>query len=54
MKQLLDDPPQARSMGLAARRTALHRFSIERFARDWEALFRAVHEGVPVGLADIA
>jgi hypothetical protein len=54
MKQLLDDPSQARSMGLAARRTALHRFSIERFARDWEALFRAVHEGVPVGLADIA
>ena len=45
MKTLLDQPDLARELGANARATAHSRFSIERFARDWEALFAAVAEG---------
>ncbi|HVX11004.1 MAG TPA: glycosyltransferase family 4 protein [Pirellulales bacterium] len=36
MKELLRDPAAARRLGEAARRYALERFDIRRFARDWE------------------
>ncbi len=42
MRQLLADPDQARLLGEGARRTAKERFSIRRFARDWDAAFRDV------------
>jgi glycosyltransferase involved in cell wall biosynthesis len=35
MTALLRDPAQARRLGEGARRTALERFHIDRFARDW-------------------
>ena len=38
MRGLLADPALALRLGDAARRTALERFGIERFIRDWEAL----------------
>ena len=42
MTELLADPEEARRLGEGARRTALERFSIERFVRDWDAAFRLV------------
>jgi hypothetical protein len=42
MRNLLADPREARRMGEGARRVALERFGIERFARDWDAAFRLV------------
>lgn len=42
MHALLADPGQARRLGENARRTALERFGIERFKRDWDALLREV------------
>ena len=42
MHELLDDPGLARRMGVAARETALRRFSIERFVGDWEAALASV------------
>lgn len=42
MQALIADPALATQMGEAARRTALERFSIERFARDWTRAFRDV------------
>jgi glycosyltransferase involved in cell wall biosynthesis len=39
MRGLLGDPHLARRLGANARRRALERFSIERFARDWERTF---------------
>ena len=39
MRDLLRDPGEARRLGDGARRVALDRFNIERFARDWEATF---------------
>ncbi len=45
MKQLLDNPDLARTLGQNARVTALARFSIERFARDWEHLLTTVAAG---------
>ncbi len=42
MRDLLADPALARRMGADARRTALERFSIDRFARDWEDTFAEV------------
>lgn len=38
MRQLIDDPALARQWGLAARNTALRRFSIERFVDDWNGV----------------
>ncbi len=45
MKTLLDRPDLAHQLGANAQATAQRRFSIERFARDWEALFAAVMQG---------
>jgi hypothetical protein len=42
MKALLDDPHRARQWGEGARRTALRRFGIERFVRDWNDAFAQV------------
>ncbi len=42
MRELLAHPGHARELGAAARRYALERFGIERFARDWDAVFRRV------------
>lgn len=39
MLALLEDPAEARRLGEGARRTALERFNIDRFTRDWEAAF---------------
>lgn len=41
-RELLADPLLARRMGAAARRTAVERFSIDRFTADWESAFRSV------------
>lgn len=38
MRQLLHEPELARSWGIAARRTALERFSIDRYIRDWNEI----------------
>ena len=42
MLDLIAFPELARTMGANARRAALDRFSIDRFARDWEATFAEV------------
>src|SRR5262249_41516014 len=42
MRGLLADPGEARRLGEHARRAARERFSIERFARDWEDAFATV------------
>jgi glycosyltransferase involved in cell wall biosynthesis len=42
MQHLIDDHEAARMMGAAARRYALERFNIGRFADDWDATFRFV------------
>lgn len=41
MRRLLADPREARRLGEGARRHALERFNIERFARDW---LTAIHD----------
>lgn len=54
MRELLADPGEARRLGANARRYALDRFGIDRFARDWErALADAAGRpaGVPVAAA---
>jgi hypothetical protein len=55
MQELLGDRQQARRLGQGARRTAERRFSIDRFARDWDRTLRAVADpfdrGVPAGSA---
>jgi hypothetical protein len=42
MAELLEDRAEARRLGEGARRTAVERFSIDRFARDWDGAFRFV------------
>ncbi|HEX7682982.1 MAG TPA: glycosyltransferase family 4 protein [Trinickia sp.] len=42
MRALLADPNEARRLGENARRTALERFGIGRFVRDWDTLLREV------------
>jgi hypothetical protein len=42
MRRLLADPAEAQRLGANARRLALDRFHIARFARDWEEAFRLV------------
>jgi hypothetical protein len=42
MRELLRDPGLARELGQGARRRARERFSIERFAADWDAALRHV------------
>jgi len=53
VRQLLDDPDEARELGRAARRSALVRFGIDRFARDWAELLAEVAgtRPAPVGVA---
>jgi hypothetical protein len=48
MRALLDDRGLARTIGEAGRATVRQRFSIDRFARDWDALLRGLCG--PVGL----
>ncbi|MBD0282897.1 MAG: glycosyltransferase [Thermoleophilaceae bacterium] len=38
IRRLMEDPAEARELGLAARRAALRRYSLERFLADWDAL----------------
>ncbi|MFO0892955.1 MAG: glycosyltransferase [Isosphaeraceae bacterium] len=45
MQELLRDPERARAMGRRARRAAMERFDIGRFARDWDEAFRLVAGG---------
>jgi hypothetical protein len=45
MLALLDDPGEARRMGENARKLALDRFGIERFAAEWEETFARVSGG---------
>ncbi len=47
MRALLDDHELAAKLGAAARETARERFGIERFTRDWQALFTEV-AGAPL------
>jgi hypothetical protein len=42
MRELIADPALARRLGKGARRAALERFGIQRFAADWDACFRHV------------
>jgi glycosyltransferase involved in cell wall biosynthesis len=42
MRELLVNRALARNLGRAARRRALERFGIRRFARDWEQTFASV------------
>jgi glycosyltransferase involved in cell wall biosynthesis len=42
MKELLRDPDEARRLGDGARRTALERFHIDRFAQDWHEVLQHV------------
>jgi glycosyltransferase involved in cell wall biosynthesis len=42
MQELIHDPVEARRLGEGARQTALDRFDIERFARDWDDAFEFV------------
>jgi glycosyltransferase involved in cell wall biosynthesis len=42
MQELIDDPARARWMGNNARAVAQSRFSLDRFARDWNAAFEHV------------
>jgi glycosyltransferase involved in cell wall biosynthesis len=51
MRGLLRDPREARRLGDAARETALARFGMERFARDWNAAFARVLDVRPEPLA---
>lgn len=49
MRTLLEDPAEARRLGECARRDALERFNIQRFARDWEDAFtRVIGRSPPV------
>jgi hypothetical protein len=45
MDKLLESPKLAMTLGANARRAALDRFGIQRFAQDWEQLFEAVCNG---------
>ena len=49
MRELLADPVEARRLGEGARRYALERFNISRFARDWEETFALVTGTKPAG-----
>ncbi|MCA9973043.1 MAG: glycosyltransferase family 4 protein [Anaerolineales bacterium] len=53
MQELLANPARARQLGAAARRHALQRFHINRFAHDWDAAFRAV-AGTPAQVYRVA
>jgi hypothetical protein len=42
MQRMLADPDLARKLGSGARRSAMERFHIDRFVRDWDAALRLV------------
>lgn len=42
MKYLLDNPYKAKELGENAQQVALQRFSIDRFVKDWEKVFRSI------------
>lgn len=52
MRSLLEDHEQARRLGEGARRTATHRFAIERFTRDWDEALTAVTTRKPLVAAN--
>jgi hypothetical protein len=57
MRELIDKPELAQRLGVNARRRALDRFGIERFARDWEEAFTHVagpRGSVAVGIPRVA
>lgn len=54
MRRLLADPAEARRLGEGARGRALERFSLSRFARDWERAFADVTGRPPSGQARVA
>jgi hypothetical protein len=59
MRWLLARPFEAARMGAAARRTAEQRFSLDRFARDWNAAFEqaieiAVHAEEPASAGEMS
>jgi glycosyltransferase involved in cell wall biosynthesis len=45
MQELIDSPELAQKVGRRSKETAVQRFSIQRFARDWERLFRDLCAG---------
>jgi hypothetical protein len=54
MRRLLNDPLEARQLGEQARETALARFGLERFIRDWNNAFaRAQHLSEQVDITNI-
>jgi hypothetical protein len=44
MKELIDNPQEAKRLGDGAREAALDRFNIDRFSRDWDVVIRQVAE----------
>ena len=54
MRELLADRDLARRLGEGARRAALERFHIDRFAREWEETFALVTGRTPPGRAVVA
>jgi glycosyl transferase family 1 len=42
IRRLMEDPDEARELGLAARRAALRRYSVGRFLADWDSLLAEV------------
>jgi hypothetical protein len=50
MRELLADPRKARRIGTRARAVARERFSLQRFARDWNAAFSLVTGKQAVGI----
>jgi hypothetical protein len=51
MRALLDDRALAARIGAAGYETARERFSIERFARDWNSVFEEAMDRAPAGAA---
>jgi glycosyltransferase involved in cell wall biosynthesis len=45
MQALLKDPAEARRLGEGARKAAMERYNIERFAKDWDEAFWTVMQG---------
>lgn len=54
MRRLIADPREAMCLGEGARRAALERFDIRRFARDWEDTFAEVTGGTNTAFAAAA
>jgi hypothetical protein len=53
MRRLLANPAEAHMLGEGARETALERFNIRRFARDWDAAFARVAGARPDALVSV-